>query len=105
MADNEQEQMRQMLFNVMARLSATESISRAAFAMMCSFDGSPEMKDKLANGIFPMLLEQAKTREWPAPPELAAWLRNQEAAVLTGEFQNILAEIDAVRNTSKRKIN
>lgn len=100
------EQMRQMLFQAMARISATESISRMAFAMMCSFDGSPEMRDKLTGALFPLLLKQAKERDWPTPqPELKEWLRTQEAQILEAEFQAILQQIDAVRTISKRTVN
>lgn len=100
------EQMRQMLFQMMARVSVTESVARTAIAMMASFDNSPEMKDKLTQGVFPLLLKEAQERVWPTPqPELQDWLRNQEAVVLQEEFARILESVDAVRATAKRTVN
>lgn len=103
---SEIEQLRQMVLGMAAELDATRLISQAAFAMMCSFDGSPEMLDKLKNGIFPLLLQQAENAPMKSPqPELDRWLRDKTKASLEAQFASILAEIDATRQRAKRQVN
>jgi hypothetical protein len=100
------ENLRQNLMELTARVGANETFTRAAFVIMCSYSADPEGLDKLKNGIFPMLLEQTRTRKYEGtPPELARWLVAKELAILQAEFEEILKGAEAIRRMEKRTLN
>lgn len=102
---NELEQLRQNMMFLNARMGAIETLSRALFAIICSYDASPQMLDKLEQGIFPLLLRQAAEKKYEGTPaELAQWLVNQEVEILKREFDAILLQIDEMRKTAHRNI-
>ena len=102
---DELENLRQNVMFLNARVGAMETLGRALFAIICSYDASPEMLDKLKHGIFPLLLQQAGKKKYEGTPaELAQWLVNQEVEILKREFDAILQQIDEMRETAYRNI-
>ena len=100
------ELLRQQALLLAARVGALETTTRILFALICSYDGSPEMLDKLKNGIFPMMLQRTRDKRYEGTPaELATWLVDQEVALLTKEFEAIGSAIDDIRKNAVRKIN
>ncbi|MCB5205000.1 hypothetical protein LH464_21270 [Neorhizobium sp. T786] len=99
------EDLRKLLFNMMARVAANEQISRAAFAILCSYDNDPELSDKLKSGIFPHLIENEKKRDWGLHPSVDHWLRTRTVDALNVELEQTLELIERIRKTSKRNVN
>lgn len=106
MKTDELESLRQQSLMLAARVGALETISRILFALICSYDASPEMREKLTQGVFPMMLKNATGKRTPENPEtLQNWLADQELQILRREFDEILSAIDEIRQKQKRTIN
>lgn len=104
--DDKIEALRQQTLLLAARMGALETTTRILFAMLCSYDGSPQMLDKLKGGIFPMMLKSARQKTYDGvPPELAKWLVDNEVTILTKEFEAIIGAIEDMRKAGTRTLN
>ena len=100
------EDLRKQGLNLVPRVNAIQALTRTMIAMICSFDNQPELKKRLEEDVFPLILEEARNRDYgKTRPELAKWFVDRELKILQYELRRILEEIEKVRTTAKRQIN
>ena len=100
------EQIRTQGLNLVPRVNAIQTLTRTMIAMICFFANQPELKKRLEEGVFPLILEEARNRDYgKTQPEIAKWFVDRELKILQYEFARILEEIEKVRTTAKRQIN
>lgn len=95
------EMLRQQNLELAARLGVMETLTRAAFALVASYDGHPEARAKLVDGLFPLLQRETKSKEYQ-PAQIGQWLVAKESALLEKEFEAILEAIDEIRAVSQK---
>jgi glutaminase len=85
----------QMIFNLVARVEATEKLACAAIAILCELRGTAPLDvQQSLDQLFKQFAEQQATQQ-QTPVQIANWLRNREQEHLAMDRLKIDAQIAA----------
>ncbi len=87
----------QMIFNLVARVEATEKLACAAIAILCELRGTAPLEvQQSLDELFKQFAQQkAEGAQGETPAQIAKWLRNREQEHLAIDRLKIDAQIAA----------